>query len=202
MRKKVNKHLRRILSFCRSKKGVLKNFRSRQMVFCKKGVLRNFAKFAWKHLCQCLFLEKFLRTPFLQNTSGGCFWDFAVFTGKHLCWSLFAGFQVWNFIKKRHQHLCFPVNTAKHLRTPILKNISERLLLILWKRIDTSSSKQFLNQLQSMGFQFCKLTCLQRKIQRKTNARWKTVPPPGRDLLSACHRRVKSVPAGRVEISS
>ena len=63
----------------------------------KKGVPRNFAKFIWKHLCQSLFLNKvagiwpatlfkkrlwhrcfhvnfvkFLRTLFLQNTSGGC----------------------------------------------------------------------------------------------------------------------------------
>ena len=60
----------------------------------KKGVLRNFAKFTGKHLCQRLFFNKvagrpatllkkslwhrcfpvnfakFLRTPFLQNTSG------------------------------------------------------------------------------------------------------------------------------------
>ena len=65
----------------------------------RKGVLRNFAKFAGIHLCQSLFFNKvaglrlvtllkkrlwhrcfsvnfakFLRTPFLQNTSGGCFW--------------------------------------------------------------------------------------------------------------------------------
>ena len=37
----------------------------------KKGVLRNFIKFTGKHLCQSLFFNvKFLRTPFLQNTSG------------------------------------------------------------------------------------------------------------------------------------
>ena len=49
----------------------------------KKDVLRNFAKFTGKHLCQSLFFKKetlaqvfsvnfakFLRTPFLQNTSG------------------------------------------------------------------------------------------------------------------------------------
>ena len=47
-----------------------------------------------------------------------------IFTGKHLCWSLFC-----NFIKKRLQHRCFPVNIAKFLRTFILKNICERLLL-------------------------------------------------------------------------
>ena len=28
-----------------------------------------------------------------------------------------------NFIKKRLQHMCFPVNIAKFLITPILKNI-------------------------------------------------------------------------------
>ena len=64
----------------------------------KIGVLRNLANFTGKHLCQSLSFnkvagltpgallknrlcqrcfpvkfEKFLRTPFLQNTSGGCF---------------------------------------------------------------------------------------------------------------------------------
>ena len=48
---------------------------SRQEVFCKKGVLRNFAKFTGKHLCQSLFFNrcfsvnfaKFLRTTFLTE---------------------------------------------------------------------------------------------------------------------------------------
>ena len=31
---------------------------SRPEVFCKKGVLRNFAKFTGKHLCQSFFLNK------------------------------------------------------------------------------------------------------------------------------------------------
>ena len=76
------------------------NFRSsRPEVFCEKGALRNFTKFTGKHLCQSLFFNKaaggacnfikeetlaqvlfcefakFLRTPFLQSTSGGCFWN-------------------------------------------------------------------------------------------------------------------------------
>ena len=71
---------------------------SRPELFCKKYVLRNFAKFPGKHLCQSLFFNKvaalrpvtlskkrfwhrcfpgnfakFLRTLFLQNTSGSCF---------------------------------------------------------------------------------------------------------------------------------
>ena len=53
---------------------------SRKEVFCKKGVLRNFAKFTGKHLCQSLFFNnvaglrcfpvnftKSLRTPFLTG---------------------------------------------------------------------------------------------------------------------------------------
>ena len=48
-------------------------------VFCKKGVLRTFAKFTGNHLCQVLFFNKvagfvnfakFLGTPFSQNSSG------------------------------------------------------------------------------------------------------------------------------------
>ena len=37
--------------------------------------------------------------------------------------------QVCNFIKKRLQYGCFPVNIAKFLRPPFLKIICERLLL-------------------------------------------------------------------------
>ena len=38
---------------------------------------------------------------------------FAIFTGKHLGWR----FILINFIKKRHQQRCFPVNVAKCLST-------------------------------------------------------------------------------------
>ena len=41
---------------------------------------------------------------------------------KHMCWSFL-------FIRKTLQHRIFLVNIAKLLRTPILKNIYERLLL-------------------------------------------------------------------------
>ena len=68
-------------------------------VFCKKRVLRNFTKFTGKHLRQSVLLRhatllkktlwyrcfpvsyvKFLRTPFLQNTSGGCFCSRSLFS--------------------------------------------------------------------------------------------------------------------------
>ena len=42
--------------------------------------------------------------------------NFVIFTGKHVFESLFykvADRQTWNFIKKRLQHRCFPVNIAK-----------------------------------------------------------------------------------------
>ena len=41
----------------------------------------------------------------------------------------FAGFNTFNFLKKRLRHRCFPVNIAKFLRTLILMKICEQLLL-------------------------------------------------------------------------
>ena len=49
--------------------------------------------------------------------------NFAAFTREYLCWS------PCKFIKKRLQHLYFPVNSAKFLWGAILKNNCERLLL-------------------------------------------------------------------------
>ena len=57
-------------------------------VFCKKGVLRNFAKFTGKHLCQSLFFDKV------------------------------AGLRPATLLKKRLWHRCFPVNFAEFLWTP------------------------------------------------------------------------------------
>ena len=55
--------------------------------------------------------------------------NFAIFTGKKLCWSLFL---VRLQAEKRLQHRCFPMHIANFLTTSILKNISERLLLIFF----------------------------------------------------------------------
>ena len=51
--------------------------------------------------------------------------------GKHCIGKSYAGLHRNNFIKERLQHRCFPVNNAKFLRTPILKSICERLLLLI-----------------------------------------------------------------------
>ena len=56
-------------------------------VFCKKGVLRNFAKFTGKHLCQSLFFNKV------------------------------AGLRSTTLLKKGLWHKCFPVNFVKFLST-------------------------------------------------------------------------------------
>ena len=55
-------------------------------VFCKKGLLKNFAKFTGKHLCQNLFFNKV------------------------------ADLRPATLFKKRFWHRCFPVNFAKFLR--------------------------------------------------------------------------------------
>ena len=65
----------------------------------KKSVLKNFEKFIGKQLCQSLFFNKF------------------------------AGLSPATSLKKRLWHRCFPVNFARFLRTPFLKNTSGWLLL-------------------------------------------------------------------------
>ena len=59
---------------------------------------------------------------------------FALFTVK---------LQTCNFIKKRLKHRCFPLNTAKILRTPILKNICWRLFLIFQNSSRTPATSCF-----------------------------------------------------------
>ena len=80
---------------------------------------------------------------------------------ENTCVGVFLIKFVKNFVKKRLQHNCFPVKFGKFLRTPILRNICERLLpsrlqwptsiLILklqWSGIKTETLKHW-NQLNS-----------------------------------------------------
>ena len=85
---------------------------SHQRCSAKKGVLRNFAKFTGKHLCQSTFFNKV------------------------------AGLRSATLLKKILWHRCFPVNFAKFLKTPFLQNTSRRLLLSLnknWKKQEKKS---------------------------------------------------------------
>ena len=73
---------------------------SRLEVFCKRGVLKSFAKFTGKHLCQSLlFLNKV------------------------------AGLRTAILLKERLWHRYFPVNFAKFLRTSFLTEHLRWLLL-------------------------------------------------------------------------
>ena len=72
-------------------------------MFCKKkGILRNFLKFARKHLCQILFFIKV------------------------------AGLRPATSLKKRLWHRCFPLNFAKFLRMPFLLDTSGRVLVLFY----------------------------------------------------------------------
>ena len=74
--------------------------------------------------------------------------NFAIFKEKHPCWSLFLiELQPWrpeacSFIKKETLAQYFPVNFMKCLGTPILKNICERLLLVVGWRITYKLSRR------------------------------------------------------------
>ena len=72
---------------------------SHQKCSARKDVLRNFAKFTGKHLCQVLFFNK-VADPELAT-----------------------------LLIKRLWHRCFPMNFAKFLRAPFSQNTFGRLLL-------------------------------------------------------------------------
>ena len=117
-------------------------------VFYKKDVLKNFAEIPKKTICWSLSIKfqaatsvKVKRNDLKQVFSSQkqppvVFCKKRVLKSFHrktpVLGSLFnivVGLQAFNFIIKRLQHKCFPVNIAKLLRTPVLKNICEQLLL-------------------------------------------------------------------------
>ena len=104
----------------------------------------------WQLLFQCRFLRRkytfSVETTFFTEAASrsvpqkGVLKHFLIFTGKHLCSSLFAKhLQFRNFIEQNPM-LMPPGNTLKLLGTPVLKNICKRLLLSLWRRIDTAKN--------------------------------------------------------------
>ena len=84
---------------------------SRSEVFCKTSVLRNFAKFTGKHLCQSLFFNKV------------------------------AGLRSASLSKKRIWNKCFPVNFAKFLGTLFLTEHLWWLLLRTDKSLQILNTK-------------------------------------------------------------
>ena len=118
---------------------------SRPEVFCKKGVLRNFAKFTGKHLCQSLFFDKV------------------------------AGLRAATLLKKRLWHRCFHVSFVKFLRTLFLTEHLRWLLLFVFKclfvtshtlhfTLFTSTSTLFRSSFSVFNFAF-RRSFVQKKIK-------------------------------------
>ena len=100
-----------------------------------------------KKLWRKCFSVNFFRTQYLQNTSRrltqyrsnrsqmffqiGTLKNFATFTAKYF--AIFTGLKARNFIKKRLQHRCFPLNIAKFLRSACF--IEHLLWLLLPKAV-------------------------------------------------------------------
>ena len=80
---------------------------SRPEVFCKKDVLKNFAKFTGKHLWQSAFFNKV------------------------------AGLRPKTLLKIKLWHRCFPVNFAKTLRIPFfIEHLWWLLLSLHWSHVN------------------------------------------------------------------
>ena len=120
-------------------------------MFCKKGFLRNFSKFTGKHLCQRLFFKvrdsflklkslwhrcfpvnfaKFLRTPFLQNTSGGCFCLLKWYSRPFSLCIPFLGEHVISFVASDTQlGIALQINGESSYSTPVGPNIVTDLIV-------------------------------------------------------------------------
>ena len=103
---------------------------SRPEVFCKKGVLRNFAKFTRKHLCQSLLFDKVtglrLETLLKKRLSHRNFEEFlrTPFLTEHLRWLLLFFLSVSLILSIRF--------TLRYLPPPLLYSEVLFLLLILY----------------------------------------------------------------------
>ena len=87
-----------------------------------------FLKFFQENTCVGVSLIKFVKTCKISDIFKSTYFEEHLQTTASVL-NKIAGPKVSNFIKKRLQHRCFLVKFAKFLRTPISKNIYERLLL-------------------------------------------------------------------------
>ena len=101
-------------------------------MFCKKSLLKKFAKFTGKHLRQILKkkrkfchrcfpvnFEKFSETSFLQTTPGGCFWtDFIIWLQEKIDLLLsFAYFiNIYWVTSVKLLQLLFKLQSGVHIR--------------------------------------------------------------------------------------
>ena len=94
-----------------------------------------------KHWLDCGLRGNIVRSSLLQMFLKIGFLKISQFTGKHSCWSFFL-----IKLKKRLQHMCFPVNIAKFLKTFFSQNTSSGCFcivqVIVWRNIGPSRPSQ------------------------------------------------------------
>ena len=95
------------------------------LLYRKRCLQESQRKALWLSFVRSCHLEMFFKMDVLKN--------FTNFTGKNLCWNFFldkvADLKVCNFIKKRLQHRCFPVEFHKFLRASFFTEHLRWLLL-------------------------------------------------------------------------
>ena len=119
-------------------------------VFCKKGILNNFAKFTVKHLCRSLFSNEVAGKKHLWTTASEIWsklqnWQlentYSKRIRKHLHQSLLSnkvdGWSPVTFTIKKLHHSYFSLCFVKFLRIPILQNPRE------WRLLKFESNQKF-----------------------------------------------------------
>ena len=95
---------------------------------------------------------------------------------------LMNGLEACNFIKKRLQLRCFPLNFAKFLRTPILKNICEWVLLRFLKPTSCHQSLSIPpGNIKKWGFRY-----FQWVYKNTNSAEWVIAPLYESKAIFAC----------------
>ena len=80
------------------------------ILFLRKCLIHFLCACYYCVICSC---RKAFKQPFTDVYKIDALKNLAIFTGKHLRWRFF----IINFIEKRLQHKCFPMNIAKFLGT-------------------------------------------------------------------------------------
>ena len=101
---------------------------------------------------------------FLQNRRSK---NFANFAGNHLFWGLFLITMACNWIKKSHEHWCFPVKFAKFLRTLFLQKPFWWMLLILSEKFENIEKR--IRDQPTSGITHLRLKSIFNKPQIKPN---------------------------------
>ena len=122
---------------------VTKSRSSRQEVFCKKGILGNFAKFTGKHLCQVLFFNKvvglrpanFIEKETLAQvfSCGICEISKSTFFTEHLRWLLqFLLERKKSILNSSVRKYMFYQHETSSLKTPLTPKKKQQQYISKW----------------------------------------------------------------------